>query len=166
MLVGVVVGMVWGRARLPALASLRAQFAVACNADAPVDDFGLVDLEVWVTRFQARPSTNRAIDVFGPATGAADHMVVVVTHPWIEAHRRTRRLDATHELVLAQNPQGVVDRLPRDGADFGSHRFGDFVGGAVRMLHDGVQHTNALRSDMEAYLAKAMGMGLLHSTLD
>jgi hypothetical protein len=152
--------------RLPCRRSLRGCFAVATVADAPVDDFGFVNLELSVARIQAGPLADGAIDVFGPAAGATDDVVVVVTNPRVEAHRRTRRLDAAHEVVFAQDPQRVVDRLSGNGAKFGPHGRGDFVGCAVGVLHRRLQYTDALRRHVEAYLAEAIGMGLLHGGVD
>src|SRR6185437_16083691 len=61
----------------------------ALRAAPPVDDLGLVDLIAHlVDRGEAGCGTDRAVDVGRAAADAADHVVVIVADPGLEAGRR------------------------------------------------------------------------------
>src|SRR6266852_1527114 len=89
---------------------------------APVDHLRFIDL---VTRGvgggQARGVADGAVDVDRFSAGATNQMVVVVTDSSLVKGRRPRRLDAPDEALLGQDPESVVHRLTRDGADLGAN---------------------------------------------
>lgn len=71
----------------------------AIGAQAPVDDFGLVENEaiknvVVVRRCQARCLADGAVDVADDPAGPADDVVVVVADPRLVARDHAQRLDA------------------------------------------------------------------------
>ena len=84
-------------------------------------------------------------------------MMVVVVDPVLEPGWRSGRLDAPDEPLPGQHAERVVHRLQRDGADFGSHRLRNRVGGDVRMTRDRAQDGEPLRRDLNAMLAKKAG---------
>jgi len=84
-----------------------------------------------------------------PAPPAHD-VVVVVPDTCLVASRRPGRLDAPDETLLAEQVEGVVDGLTRDGAQLCVHDAGDVVGAAVGPLGDGPQHGDALGGDLDA----------------
>jgi hypothetical protein len=67
--------------------------------------------------------------------------------------RRPGRLDAPEQTIVGEDPEGVVDSLPRDGADLGPCLVGHLVSGAVRSSGDRPQNGQALRGDLDAVLA-------------
>jgi len=54
-------------------------------------------------------------------------MVMVVAYPILEARRRPGWLNAPDQTLSNQDGQRVVDRLERDGPDFGPDRLGHYL---------------------------------------
>ncbi len=122
---------------------------------APEDHLGFVDLVTGVGGGgQARGVADRAVDIDHPAAGTADEVVVVVTDPILVACRRSGGLDASDEVLVSQNPKGVVDRLARDGADLGPHQLGKVVRRTVRSSRHRPEHCQPLGRDLETVSTK------------
>jgi hypothetical protein len=68
-------------------------------------------------------------------------MMVVVTHPILEASRRAGGLNAPDQPLGNQDAERVVHRLERDGADLGPHGLANAVGCDVGLTRDGPQHS-------------------------
>ena len=127
----------------------------AVGAGAPVDDLGLVDLEVGPGgRGETGCCSGGAIDVDGLAAATADRVVVVVADAGVVEDRRASGLDAATEPLLGHDPQGVIDRLFADCADLCAHVLGDLVGRAMRAADDGAQYGEALGGDLEPVAAE------------
>ncbi len=128
---------------------------LALGAGAPIDDLGLVEVELGVVgRREAGSLADGAIDVDESIAGAAHEMVMVVADPIFVSRRRPRRLDPPDDVVLGEEGQGVVDRLPGNCPDVLSDDLGDVVRRAVRMGRNGTQHGEPLRRDLEAPVAE------------
>ncbi len=80
--------------------------------------------------------------------------MVVVADARLEARGRAGGLDAPHETLSDEHAEGVVHRLPRDGADFRADGFGHAVGGDVRLVGDGPQNRESLCGDLDPALTK------------
>jgi len=101
----------------------------ATRAQAPIDDFGLVDGEaVVVACRQAGASTDRAVDVDDPVALSADQVMVVVVDAVLVTRRGSHRLNATQKPAFAQRVQRVVHRLARDRTNVLAHQIDDVVG--------------------------------------
>ena len=88
------------------------------RAAAPVDDFGFVDFEsVVVVGGEAGHLANSAVDVEHRAAAPADQVVVVVADPVLVASCRASRLDPADQVLVDQDAERVIDRLPRDRAE-------------------------------------------------
>ena len=81
-------------------------------------------------------------------------MVVVVADPILEASRRPGGLNAPDEAFGDQNPEGVVHRLERDGADLGADDLGHGVGCDVGLTRYRAQNGQSLGRDLNAALTK------------
>jgi hypothetical protein len=84
-------------------------------------------------------------------------VVVVVADPVLVERRRPRRLDAADDSLLGQNPQRVVHRLPRDGADLGANVLGYFVRRRVGPSGHRSQNGQSLGRDLDTVPAKKVG---------
>jgi hypothetical protein len=81
-------------------------------------------------------------------------MMVVVPDAVLEASGRPGRLNAPDEAFGDQEPQGVVHRLERDGADLRSDDVGHPVGRDVGLTRDRPQDSQSLGSDLNTVLTK------------
>src|SRR5581483_8346157 len=70
------------------------------------------------------------------------------------SRRRTRGLNPAQQSLVGEGGQGVVDRLPGDGADLAPDGLVDVVRRAVRPFRDGFQHRDALGRDLNAVAAQ------------
>src|SRR3954453_95131 len=131
---------------------------------APVDHLRLIDL---VTRVggggQARGVADGAVDVDRFGASATDQVVVVVPDAILVEGRRPGGLDAPDESLLDQHPEGVVHRLPGDGADLGANVLGDVVGCAVGPTRHRPQHGQALGRHLDTLFAKEVGWIARHN---
>jgi hypothetical protein len=57
--------------------------------------------------------------------------MVVVTDTILVAGRGSSRLNPPDEVLLGKHPEGVVNRLSRNGSDLGANLFSDVIRGAV-----------------------------------
>src|SRR5664280_2584109 len=121
----------------------------AVEAQAPVDDLGLVDREaVVVGGGQAGGGTDGAIDVGQETARPAHDVVVVVPDPRLVARHGARRLDAPHQARRSQRTQHVVHRLMGHLTEILTHDTDERVRVGMRMLvhrsqhrHPGTRHT-------------------------
>ena len=81
-------------------------------------------------------------------------MVVIVADAILEASRRPGGLNAPDESGGDQNAKGVVGRLERDGADFGTRDLRHAVGGDVGLPRDRPKDSQPLGCDLDAVLTK------------
>jgi len=81
-------------------------------------------------------------------------MVMVVADTIFETRRRARGLNPPDEPLRGEDGECVVDRLHRDGADFGTDGFGDGVRGDVWMTRNRSQHGQTLSRDLNPVLAE------------
>jgi hypothetical protein len=110
---------------------------LAPRTASPVCDLGLVDLIAQVVGcFETRRRPHHAVDVDHLAADPTDEVVVIVIDSVLEARGRPDGLNAPYETFCNEDTEGVVDGLPRDGADVQRHLFGDVVGGDVRLRRD------------------------------
>jgi hypothetical protein len=63
-------------------------------------------------------------------------------------------LDAFDEAPIGQDPDGVVDRLTRDGTDLGPRDFGDVLHRAVRSIGHRLHDCQTLSRDLDTVSAK------------
>lgn len=127
----------------------------AIGADAPIDDFGLVDLISGVmVGCQAGCLADGAGDVGGFSAGSADDVMVVVTDAILVECGGTGGLYSSDEAFFGEHSEGVVDGLPGDGTDIGSHGLGDGVGGGVWHRRYGSEHGQALGRHLDAVIAQ------------
>jgi hypothetical protein len=127
----------------------------ALRTASPINDLGLVDLVVRVVgRRQTRDGADRAIDVDHTAAGATDQMVVVVADAILEARGRPRGLNAPDQAFRDQNPEGVVHRLQRDGADLTADGLGESIGRRVGLIRYCAQDSQSLRGDLNPAVPK------------
>src|ERR687892_320793 len=92
--------------------------SLALRAAPPVGDLGLVDLVAPVVDWrETGRGADCAVDVDHTAAGAADQVMVVVTHPILVAGRRPVGLDAPDEALVEHDAESVVHGLTGDGAD-------------------------------------------------
>src|SRR6516164_2131123 len=104
----------WLCVRLPATGSRPGP---ALRAVSPVDDLGFVDLVAHVVdRREAGRGADRAVDVGRAAAAAADHMMMIVADPGLEARRGPGGLDTPDQARVDQDAEHVVHRLERDRA--------------------------------------------------
>lgn len=129
----------------------RSSGGCAIRTSTPVDDLGFVDLvTAIICRCQARGGTYGAVNVGRTAANAADDVVVVVSHAILVAGRRSGGLDAPENALLGEGAEGVVNRLPRDGAYLGADDPLDLVRRAVRGLGHRPQHGKPLSRHLQA----------------
>lgn len=96
------------------------------GAGAPIDDLGLVHVELPVFRWrQARRVAYRAIDVDQPIARTTDEVMVIVTNSPFVPGRGARWLDPADDLMFGQNRQRVVDGLAGDRPDLFADGLGD-----------------------------------------
>lgn len=136
----------------------------ALRTTAPVSDLGFVNLVAPVVGGrQTGRGTDRARDVHDAAADSTDQMVVVVADPVLEARRGPGGLNAPEKPFAHKDPEGVVDRLQRDGPYLGPDDVGDFVGREVRPTGECTQHGEPLRGDLDAALTKQIRLVGGHS---
>src|SRR6516165_8563211 len=81
---------------------------LALRTASPVDDLGFVDLVAHVVvRRQAGRGADRAVDVGGTAADAADHVVMIVADPGLEARRRRRPAGSSGISTTLSNLEGL-----------------------------------------------------------
>lgn len=137
-----------------ALATVR----LTVRASPPEDHFSLVDAEpVVVGCLQAWPGTHRTVDIDRDTAGATDQMVVVVIDAIFVASGRTCGLDPANEASIGQGSEGVVDGLPRDRPDLGSHERFDVVGGAMRRARHRSEDRQPLCRHLDSTCTKQLG---------
>lgn len=83
-------------------------------------------------------------------------MVVIVADPILVERGRSGGLDAPDEALLSQSSKGVVNRLPRDGAEIGANVFGEGVRRAMGPTRHRPQHGQALGRNGHAVFAKEL----------
>src|ERR1700761_2060048 len=81
-------------------------------------------------------------------------MVMVVIHSVLVASGGTHRLDASKKSVTHEHPQGVIDRLARNGADVRLRDIRHLVRSDVRLARNGPEHRDALSGRLDATLAE------------
>lgn len=82
------------------------------GADAPVDDFCFIDGKaVTIGSGETGGVTHGAVNIANLATGATDHVVMVVADAPLKSGRRAAWLDAASEPVVAEGAERVVDGL-------------------------------------------------------
>ena len=124
-------------------------------AGAPVDHFGLVDLEAMVRMgLEAGGFTDGATDVFGLAAGTADEVVMIVADAVFVARRGIRRLDAADDALVREDIQDIIDRLPGNRAQLATHALREVIRGGVGMAGDRAEDGQPLRCDGQVVLAK------------
>lgn len=127
------------------------------GADAPIDDLGLVHVELPVVqRRQARRVADRTIDVDQPVTGATDEMMVIVTNSPFVPRGGACWLDPADDLVFFQNRQRVVDGLAGDRSDLLADDLSDVGRAAVRVDGYRPQHSQPLSSYLETVVAELL----------
>ena len=125
---------------------------------APIDYLRLIDLEpCGVSGDQAGSFADGAIDISRFSTGATNHVVMVITDPILVAGWRSGWLNAPDEAFRGQHPEGVVNRLSRDGTDLGANLHGDEVRRGVGSIRNRPQHGQTLGRNCDAILAKKFG---------
>jgi len=83
-------------------------------------------------------------------------MVMVVANSIFVPGHRTAWLDTPDEVLLDENAERVIDRLPRDRPDVGSDTFGDFFGGRMWVRGNGFQDRDPLSGDLDTVIAKLL----------
>ena len=125
------------------------------RASTPIDDFGFVNFEsVGIVGGEAGHLANSAVDVEHHPADPADQVVVVVADPTLVATCRARRLDAANQVLVDQNAERVIDRLPRDGAELGAHDVAQLVGCGMWVLRNDAHDRESLSGDLDAVLAQ------------
>lgn len=127
------------------------------RAAAPVDDFGLVDLEAMIVLgVETRRRSNGTVDIEDEATASTYQVMVIVPDAIFETGGRSSGLDATNEAFVGKGSEGVVARLPRDGANPGSHHLGQLFRCAVRGGRDRFHHCQAMSGDLQSRASKLL----------
>ncbi len=98
-----------------------------------------------------------AVNVYRPAAGATDEVVVVVIDPVLVTGRRARRLDTPDEAIAGQHAQGVVNRLTGDRSDVIADKLLDLVRRAVRPGCHRPQDGETLGRHLNTPLAEEVG---------
>jgi len=104
----------------------------AFGASAPIDDLCLIDMKTMAfAGGQAWGVSDGAIHILCLPAGAADEVMVVVTHPIFEKCRGAGGLDTPDDAFLHQDPEGIIDRLAGNYADLSADILGDRIRCAV-----------------------------------
>ena len=93
-------------------------------------------------------------------------MMVVVANTVLISSRRSGGLDAPDEPLVHQEAEGLVDRLQRDRANFGSDDFRHRVRRDVGLPADRPQHRQSLSRNLNTALSKEVGRVGRHSLND
>jgi aminoglycoside N3'-acetyltransferase len=102
------------------------------GADAPVDDFGLVDDKAkGIGRVKAGGMTHRAVNIDGVVTSSTNQMMVVVADSRFVQRGSSGGFDSAEDTGGNQCVQVVVDRLARDSRGTRPCRCNDKLGVAV-----------------------------------
>jgi hypothetical protein len=115
-----------------------------------------------VGRGEAGCGTDCAIDIGRNAAVAADHVVVVVADPCLEARWRPGRLDTPDQANVNQDAQHVVHGLERNGAHLGPDGLSDGIGCHVGLARDRSQDGQSLARDPVAALTKKVSRVAKH----
>jgi hypothetical protein len=130
---------------------------------APVDDFGFIDFEaVVVVDGEAGHLADRTVDVEHRAAASADEMVVVVSNTVFVASRRAGRLDPADEVLVDQDAERVVDRLPGNRPELGTHFVAQLVCRGMWVFHNDAHDREPLSGDLHAALAQKFHRCLGH----
>ena len=87
---------------------------MALRADAPIDDFGLInDKALRIGRCKARRKTNRTLNINRELTPTANEVMVVISHPSLVKRRPTSGLYAAKDSRRHKRVEIVVNRLTR-----------------------------------------------------
>ena len=147
--------LVWNDCNASAADIIRRIVRSTGRASAPIDDFGFVNFEsVGVVRGEAGHLANSAVDVEHHPAHPADQVVVVIADPALVATRRARRLDPADQVLVDEDAERVIDRLPRDGAELGAHDVAQLVGCGMWVLRNGAHDRESLSGDLDAVLAQ------------
>jgi hypothetical protein len=121
----------------------------------PIDDLGFVDLEtVIIVRGEARRRPDRAIDVEHAPAASADQVMMIVTNSILVPGRGPGRLDPANKVLIDQDPEGVIDRLPGDRPDDRPDVFNQLVGRGVGTRRHGAHNREPLCGDLQSVLAE------------
>jgi hypothetical protein len=135
------VGLLWG-------------LGLAIGAEAPVNDFGLLNREtVRLERIHAGSAAFGTVDVVEAPASPADEVVVIV-HPTLVKGRGLGGLDPADEAVGGQGVEGVVNGLPGNRAEILAHDREDLIRAGMRVAGDRALHGETLSRYLEACLAK------------
>ena len=123
---------------------------LALRTDTPVDDLGLVDIELpIIDRRQARRVADRTVDIDKAFAAPADEVMVIVTDSSLVPGRRSSRLDETNDSMLSERSEDVVDSLARDCPYVLPDTLGDKVCRCVGMSRQRSKHGQSLGRDVE-----------------
>jgi hypothetical protein len=129
----------------------------ALGTEPPVDDLGLVDhVTVALGCGQTGTDTDGALDIGGGSTGAADHMVMVITDACLVAGDRPLRLDAAQQTGPGEGGQHVVDGLVADLGQLVPNVIDDRVGVGVGMNVHGAEHRDPRAGDPKIMAAQKL----------
>ena len=85
---------------------------LAQEAQSPIDDLGLIDLEPAMQNgFQARSVAYCALDIGRLSTQSAYRVVMIITHSRLEQRRMSRGLNSTNEANFYQGFEIIVNCL-------------------------------------------------------
>jgi len=106
----------------------------AIRAATPVRDLGFVNfIALAVGGRQTRRGADGTIDVNQTAADPANQVVMIIADAIFESGRQPRGLNAADEAFGHEYAERIIDRLQRDGADFGPDELGDAVGSDMRL---------------------------------
>ena len=116
-----------------------------------VNEFAFADGwgAVGVARFQAWSRAGCAVDDCDIATRSANHVVLVVAHPRLEAGGRTGRIDPAGQIGFRKCTQDVVDGLGRDRTQAGTDLGRQGVDIGMRMCAHPGQHGDPRTGDTQ-----------------
>lgn len=128
---------------------------LAIGAEAPIDDFGLVHVETPVVDGrQAWSVAHGTVDIDQTVAAPADEMVVIVTYSVLVPGGRACGLNPTDDVVVGQDGQRIIDRLPGNRPDLSTNPLGHFIRTDVRMGRHGTKHGEALGCDLDTMAPK------------
>lgn len=127
----------------------------AIRANAPIDDFGLVHVESPVVDGrQAWGVANGTVDIDETVTAPANEMMMVVANSILVPRGRACGLNPTDDVVIGQDGQRIIDRLPGDRPDLVADLLGHLIRTDVRMGRHGAKNGEALCGDLDTMTSK------------
>jgi hypothetical protein len=144
----------------------------AIGTASPVCDLGLVNLVAHVVgRRETGSGADHAVNIDQAAADSANQMMVVVADPILESGGRTGGLNPPDEAFCDQDPESVVHRLGRNGADLGPDDFGYTVSRDMGTTRDSPQDSQSLGRNLNPMLPKEVRrvtshIGMLDQIID